>query len=178
MDKQLTESEILELQKENKILKKILKSYYNDQNFKLFTILKDYKFINKDFIVNILGMTPEEVKASESLEHIHDNLVVWLKTFQNYVYNQSVSKGWWGDDTNDGAICARIHGEVSELMEALRYDNPRSDHIEMSLCEEEIADIILMALEFANYKNWDVCKALLEKTKFNANRPYRHGKKF
>lgn len=146
----LTESEITTLQEENARLKRILKSHYPQDSLKL----------------------------KDDFEYIHSNLVHWLKLFSEYIYNVSVSKGWWGTDTNDGAICARIHGEVSEIMEALRYDNPESDHIEMSLAEEEIADVILMCLEFAKFKNWDVFNALSLKTKFNENRPFKHGKKF
>lgn len=174
----LTESEILDLQNENKILKEIANRWGKDQKFQMYENLKEHSYINREFVIKMLRLTEEDIRAYESLENIHENMAFWLKQFQDYVYNQSVSKGWWGTETNDGAICARIHGEVSEVMEALRYDNPKSDHIEMSACEEEIADVILMCLEFSKFKNWDICKALIEKTKFNATRPYRHGKKF
>lgn len=73
---------------------------------------------------------------------------------------------------------ALIHSEVSELLEGVRKPGP-SDHCpELSLEEEELADVVYRCFDYAGREGIDLCRALRLKFDFNASRPYKHGKKF
>lgn len=87
-------------------------------------------------------------------------------------------KGWLTVERRDGELIALIHSEVSECLEALRHDNPVSDHVaEISLAEEELADVIIRVMDLAYCKGWNIPKALFLKMQYNKTRPYRHGNK-
>ena len=44
--------------------------------------------------------------------------------------------------------------------------------------EEELADLIIRALDFAGYHQLRLGEAILAKMTFNLNRPFKHGKKY
>jgi NTP pyrophosphatase (non-canonical NTP hydrolase) len=74
---------------------------------------------------------------------------------------------------------ALIHSEVSKALEALRCENPESKHINGFTCvEEELADTVIRIMDLAKANNWKVSEAIIEKMKFNDNRPYLHEKLF
>jgi NTP pyrophosphatase (non-canonical NTP hydrolase) len=86
--------------------------------------------------------------------------------------------GWGGEERNDGEMIALIHSEVSELLKALRADNPQSDKIpEFSNAEEEAADIVIRMMEMCALRGWDLGGAIIAKHKFNISRPHKHGGK-
>lgn len=79
---------------------------------------------------------------------------------------------------NDGEAIALMHSELSECLEFLRHDNPKSDKIsEFSGAEEELADVIIRIMHYSWLKNLRVAEALIAKMKFNEQRPYKHGGK-
>ena len=90
------------------------------------------------------------------------------------------SKGWWKGERNDGELIALMHSELSECLEALRHDNPPSDHIpEFSGVEEELADVIIRIMDFSLAKKHRVADAVVAKIAFNRTREVMHGgKKF
>lgn len=96
------------------------------------------------------------------------------------IHNQHmVLKGFWDSPRTDGELISHLHGEISELWEALRHGNPPDDKIpEFSGAEAECADEILRIMDAAHQRGWRVADALVAKMQYNLSRPYRHGKKF
>ena len=81
-----------------------------------------------------------------------------------------------------------MHGEVSELWEAWRADAlykpcDKADKMEkltgvaLNCAEEELADIIIRALDTAATLNIDIAKAVKIKNEYNKSREHRHGGK-
>lgn len=71
-----------------------------------------------------------------------------------------------------------MHAELSEGIEGLRHGNPPSDHIaQFSAIEEELADVIIRAMDMAEERKWRLAEAIIAKAAFNKNRPHRHGNK-
>jgi len=92
----------------------------------------------------------------------------------------AVQKGWHKTERNDGELIALMHSELSEMLEALRHDNPPSEHIpQFSAVEEELANVVIRAMDYAVAKNHRIAHAIIAKIEFNRTREYKHGgKKF
>jgi len=78
-------------------------------------------------------------------------------------------------------FCSNMHGEVSELWEAARkgkLDVPcDKEECELTCAEEELADLVIRAMDCAVVLGVDLGDAILKKSKYNAGRPFMHGKK-
>jgi NTP pyrophosphatase (non-canonical NTP hydrolase) len=74
---------------------------------------------------------------------------------------------------------ALMHSELSEALEAHRKGIDRSEHIpDFTAVEEEIADLVIRAMDFAELRGLKLAEAIMAKHEFNKNRPFRHNKKF
>ena len=97
------------------------------------------------------------------------------------VHNMAKEKGFWEDgvERNNGEMLCLIHSEISEALEALRKGNKPDDKLpEFSSVEVELADAVIRIMDLAHARGWDVSKAIEAKIRYNAGRPYKHGKSF
>lgn len=102
------------------------------------------------------------------------------------VHANNLAKGFWdGVDMNDHAQLAvkvaLIASEVFELLEELRYPEPRVGKTGYPAEIEEWADVIIRALDYAEARGWTQqgLECVQVKATFNTTRSVRHGgKKF
>lgn len=103
-----------------------------------------------------------------------------LKDLGKRAYDGCVKRGFTDSLENDDKALLLIHSEISEAVEALRHENPPSNHIpEFSGVEEELADIVIRVCNYAYAKNFRLSEAIVAKMDFNDTREFQHGgKKF
>ena len=97
-----------------------------------------------------------------------------LKIAQNHGFNLE-------QPVNDERHLLLITGEVSEATEALRRPEMEQDkHIpEFTELEAELADVVLRTMNYAESKGLRLAEAIVAKSAYNAQRPFKHGgKKF
>lgn len=77
--------------------------------------------------------------------------------------------------------CNNMHGEIQELWDSWRKgdewalcDKPETG---LSCTAEELADIIIRALDVSRRLDIDIVDAINAKHEYNKTRPYKHGKK-
>ena len=121
-----------------------------------------------------------------------DNYYDWiyeaLNTLSQEAYKIAASKGFHDAPVPIAVQIANLHGEVSELWEAHRNHalNEPCDKAEkmramgmpvLTCLEEELADIIIRALDTAEDQVVDIAKAVRVKMAYNATRPRMNGGK-
>ncbi len=114
-----------------------------------------------------------------------------LTCLQYEIFTVAKSKGWWTDPTTGEAHTERVIPEklaliageaVGEAMEEYR-DPGRTIHETYYEGEKpcgfssELADVVIRCFDLAGYFKIDLGAAILEKMKYNATRPMRHGGK-
>lgn len=77
----------------------------------------------------------------------------------------------WNNPSLSGEKIALMHSELSEMLSALRDADDEHER-------EEMADLFIRALDYCGWKGWDIEKAIVDKLRVNADRPYLHGRKF
>lgn len=126
----------------------------------------------------MLGVDPDFGKSFDSM--------------QAYAYRIAKMKGFHDKPRDPIAALGLVVTEVAEAIEAVRKDpNAPSEHIGddgYSQLEEELADIIIRVLDFAeecgakgdpqtSEERLDIVGAIFAKIAFNAKRERMHGKK-
>lgn len=97
-----------------------------------------------------------------------------LQSMQEHAHSTAREHGFWN---NQSALAvdtqlvklALITSEVGEAIEASR----KADMVNL---REELADIIIRILDFAEALGFNMTTAILEKMTVNDNREYMHGK--
>lgn len=115
-----------------------------------------------------------------------------LRQIARKIHTLAREKDWHND--NDSAevfltrACNNLHGEVSELWEAYRNGQlfapcDKAEKMKvlgiapLTCAEEELADIVIRALDDAERLAIDIGYAVARKHAFNAHREPRHGGK-
>jgi len=116
----------------------------------------------------------EKLGASRTPLEYHPSIA----ELQKRIHKTAVEHGWWEEDRQAPECIALMHSELSEALEAYRDGNPMSEKIApFSQIEEELADVIIRVLDYAEQNSFEIGKALAAKMTYNETRPFRHGGK-
>ncbi len=95
------------------------------------------------------------------------------------VHKANVEKGFWAtEETNFAQAAMLIVTEISEAVEADRKDMMDQHLTQRRGTEVELADAMIRIMDLSGRLNLDLGGAIEEKLKYNANRPFKHGKKY
>lgn len=109
-----------------------------------------------------------------------------LNLIAEEVYKNACDKGFHDIEDKETAVqkmarhTANLHGEVSELWEAARKGNllDRCDKdIILNCLQEELADIVIRAMDTASVFGVNIGNAVKLKHEYNKTRPHKHGGK-
>ena len=113
-----------------------------------------------------------------------------FQELQTAIYKNAIIHGFW-DSIVDIHIkiekLALIVTEVAEAIESVRKgeDNIKSSdkfvlsdaELDLTYMEEELADIVIRTMDFAEHQKIDLWKAINAKHNYNITRPFKHNKK-
>lgn len=130
---------------------------------------------------------PKKIKKAKAVITVSAKKT--LNSLKDICVAESKAKGWRTEPKiNVGDFVSNIHGEVSELWEAYREDTLNklcnksekmiANGIEPLTCaEEELADIVIRALDTSEALGVDIGKAVNAKLQYNRTREHRNGGK-
>lgn len=108
-----------------------------------------------------------------------------LNELADAAYKNACDKGFHDSDYEKSSVelyakwTANIHGETSELWEAARKGHlkqPCDKDCPLTCEEEELADIIIRAMDTSKARGVDIGRAVEVKMAYNAVREFMHGK--
>ncbi len=94
------------------------------------------------------------------------------------VHQCAVDKGFYTSGSKEMTyVLAWMGSELGEAFEALREGNPESKKIPgFTHFEEEIADVVILALDMAQNHGFNIGEAIVRKYLYNTTRERLHGK--
>lgn len=129
-----------------------------------------------------------------------------INKLSKQIHEANIKKGFYENEKNIGEMLALIHSEVSEALEADREQNYANiDSITLggladrdygitfhdenrfldkfssdvkNTFEDELADIMIRVMDLAAYKGINLEFHIKAKMRYNALRPYKHGKEY
>lgn len=129
---------------------------------------------------NTYSKKEEILNGNFVLDTIEEAISNTLCELQLVAHGTAKDKGFSNDcKEHVGIGISLMHSELSELLEAYRHGNPLSEKIAgFSEAEEELADLFIRALHFAEKHNLDLGAAIIAKMRYNLTREHMHGKRF
>jgi len=101
-----------------------------------------------------------------------------IDNIQKAIHETAKEKGWWDEPRETGTCLMLMVSELAEAMEGYRVGNPPSDKIPaFSQIEEELADVIIRILDYAEHNGFCIEGAIVAKMAYNKTREHRHGGK-
>lgn len=104
-----------------------------------------------------------------------------LNALVKLAHQNAVEHGFWDKPPEFGTSVALIHSELSEALEEVRKDKPAVYHLVTGKPEgwaTELADAVIRIADLCGYMGIDLDAVIRDKMRYNATRPYKHGKKF
>lgn len=104
-----------------------------------------------------------------------------LNLLSKEIHENAKNAGWYDKYRSPLEHHMLIVSEIAEASEEVRngtapyyksYDEAKPEGEAV-----EIADALIIILDYAAYKGWDLDKIIREKIEYNKTRPYRHGNK-
>jgi len=116
--------------------------------------------------------------------NITEEHIAALNELAPILHQNAVAHGFHDFTETEGQFLTRavanLHGEVTELWDAYRDHKLHSpcDKMDTLTCaQEELADIIIRALDTAQRLQINIGFAVAAKHNYNVGRPHRHGNK-
>ena len=113
--------------------------------------------------------------VSETFEKTFESAIA---VAANQIFEGNKAKGFWDGERNKLEQQMLIVSEVAEMTEAVRRKEaiPSPKIPEFTEEEEEAADVFIRLLDYAGGHSLRLGEAVLAKLRYNASRPYKHGK--
>lgn len=97
------------------------------------------------------------------------------------IFEANKAKGYWPENVNDrnkGELLMLMVSELAEGMEADRKDL-MDDHLpQYKGLHVELADCMIRIFDFCGAHQINIGQIIQAKLKYNASRPFKHGKKY
>jgi len=118
-----------------------------------------------------------QAQTGLALDAVIPSLTGGISVLAAQINRWMTHQGFW-TSRNVGEKLALMHSEISEAMEADRKQAPSDKIFGFSGVEEEIADLVIRALDFCHENDLRLVAAIDAKMKYNLSRPHMHGKKY